>query len=189
MAKYAILDMEFTSWKGSLERDWSFQWEKREIINISSIKFDNLKEKKIKKIDIIFKPMSKVPLSLYFQKLTGIKQKKINDHGIEFNKAIKKLEYFFYGIKKIFVNGLDKEILLENCHDNKIVSPLFIKRIINIRPYFSKILNKDENKIISSELTKLKSTRSFAPHTGLYDCYSIYKFVNKKLKIEDLKNF
>jgi len=38
MAKYAILDMEFTSWKGSLERNWSFEWEKREIVNIQTLK-------------------------------------------------------------------------------------------------------------------------------------------------------
>ena len=26
---FAIIDLEFTSWKGSLERDWKLSWEKR----------------------------------------------------------------------------------------------------------------------------------------------------------------
>lgn len=185
MGKYAILDMEFTAWKGSLQRNWSFEWETREIINISSIKFNDLK-KKPKEIDIICKPLSKMPISLYFQKLTGIKQNKINEQGIKFYYALKKLEYFFLRVDKIFVNGLDKEILLENCNYHKTTYPLFTKKIINIRPYFSKILKKDENKVISSELIKNKSNGSFVPHTGLYDCYSIYEFINQKLSIKDL---
>ena len=36
--------MEFTAWKGSLNRNWCYEWEKREIINISAIKFYNLND-------------------------------------------------------------------------------------------------------------------------------------------------
>ena len=186
MVKFAILDLEYTSWRGSLQRNWSFDWEKREIINVSSIKFDDLNKKNLKEIDIICKPLTVKFLSLYFQKLTGIKQKQVNEQGIKFDKALSKLEYFFLGVEKIFVNGLDGEVLKKNCKYHNLVPPLFIKKIIDIRPYLSKVLNKDKNQVISSELIETKSKGFFAPHTGLYDCYSIYKFISKKTNIKDL---
>jgi len=187
MEKFAILDMEFTAWKGSLARNWSLGWEKREIINISAIKFNNLKQKKPREIDIICKTYKVKPLPIYVQKLTNIKQNKVNEKGIKLNLALKKLECFFFGVKKIFVNGLDKEILIENCVYHKLISPSFIDNITNIRPHLSKLLKKDEKNIISSDLFKHKSSTTFRPHTGLYDCYSIYKFLDKKLSFKDLE--
>ena len=58
MVKFAILDLEYTSWKGSLQRNWSFDWEKKEIINIIDIKFNDLNKKKLTEIDIICKPLN-----------------------------------------------------------------------------------------------------------------------------------
>ena len=186
MVKFAILDLEYTSWKGSLQRNWSFDWEKKEIINISAIKFNDLNKTRLTEIDIICKPLTTKFLSLYFQKLTGIKQKRVNEQGINFKDALNQLEYFFLGVEKIFVNGVDGEVLKKNCKYHKLSHPLFIKKIIDIRPYLSKILNKDKKKIISSELVKNESKGFFIPHTGLYDCYSIYKFMNKKSNIKEL---
>jgi len=188
MVKFSILDLEYTSWKGSLQRNWSFDWEKKEIINISSIKFDDLNKKKLSEIDIICKPLTIKFLSLYFQKLTGIKQKKVNQQGINFNDALTRLEYFFLGVEKIFVNGVDGEVLKKNCKYHKLPVPIFIKKIVDIRPYLSKILNKDKNQVISSELVKTKSKGFFVPHSGLYDCYSIYKFLSNKSNIRELNN-
>ena len=103
MVKFAILDLEYTSWKGSLQRNWSFDWEKKEIINISAIKFNDLNKTRLTEIDIICKPLTTKFLSLYFQKLTGIKQKRVNERGINFKDALNRLEYFFLGVEKIFV--------------------------------------------------------------------------------------
>lgn len=44
---FAIIDLEWTSWKNSLKRNWSLEWEYREIIQIGTIKYKN--EKIIKK--------------------------------------------------------------------------------------------------------------------------------------------
>ena len=185
MAKYAILDMEFTAWKGSLNRNWCYEWEKREIINISAIKFYNLNDKKPKEIDILCKCFKVNPLPIYFQKLTNIKESNLNNNGIKFKAALLKLNSFFLGVSKILVNGLDKEILIENCEYHKVCPPNFIKKIHNIRPELSKILKKKEKNIISSSLYKHKSNNKYKPHTGLYDCYSIYFFLGKKLKSKD----
>ena len=33
-----IFDTEFTAWEGSAQRNWSFDWEYREIIQIAAVK-------------------------------------------------------------------------------------------------------------------------------------------------------
>ncbi len=187
MEKFAILDMEFTAWKGSLDRNWCYEWEKREIINISSIKFNNLNDKKPRELDLLCKTFKVNPLPIYFQKLTNIKTSNVNNNGVKFKAALLKLDSFFLGVSKILVNGLDKKILIENCGYHNVSPPNFVRKIQNIRPKLSKILKKDEKNIISSSLYKQVGNNKYKPHTGLYDCYSIYLFLGKKLKSKDLE--
>ena len=89
MEKFAILDMEFTAWKGSLDRNWCYEWEKREIINISSIKFNNLNDKKPRELDLLCKTFKVNPLPIYFQKLTNIKTSNVNNNGIKTNTTFR----------------------------------------------------------------------------------------------------
>ena len=157
---------------------------KREIINISSIKFNNLNDKKPRELDLLCKTFKVNPLPIYFQKLTNIKTSNVNNNGVKFKAALLKLDSFFLGVSKILVNGLDKKILIENCGYHNVSPPNFVRKIQNIRPKLSKILKKDEKNIISSSLYKQVGNNKYKPHTGLYDCYSIYLFLGKKAKIK-----
>jgi len=190
----AIIDMEYTSWKGSLERNWNFKWEKREIIQIGIVKFKSFGSKLLYK-KIYVKPKINKNLSVYFQKLTGISQSKLNDRGINFISAMNEINFFFKDTNFIFCNGLDKDVLLENFKIHNIKSKEFINKIYNIRPFLSKVLNTDENKIISSELNSFFNIKAnISKHDALNDAISIYNCLNvikkkKKIIISDIINF
>ena len=125
---FAIIDLEFTSWKGSLERDWKLDWEKREIIQIGVVKFSSFNGSlRYKKVYI--RPKFNKKLSFYIQRLTKINQNIINTQGKDFKSAIEEITFFFRDVKYIFCNGLDKEIFVENFIFHKIKKKIFIKNL------------------------------------------------------------
>lgn len=174
---FAIIDLEWTSWKNSYERNWSFSWEKREIIQIGTIKCS--KKNKVIKKNIIIKPKFNKNLSLYIQKLTGISQQLINTKGTNLREAILDLNVFFNDVKIIYCNGLDKEIFIENCELYNFVQPNFLKKIINIRPKLSEKLKITENQVISSNLNKNIGLKSLKKHNALDDCLNILNAIDK----------
>ena len=189
MYEFAILDTEFTAWKGSLERGWSLNWERREIINMAAIKFNNFSNVNIRSFDILCKTNKVKPLPIYIQKLTKISENKINSLGKTFPIGLKKITRFFSDVKIIYVIGWDKKIIIENCKSHKLINPSFINKVVDIRPVISTFLKKNEKEVISSELSKLKSNNKFKPHTALYDCFSIFYLIKKNINDENIKNF
>jgi inhibitor of KinA sporulation pathway (predicted exonuclease) len=187
--KYAILDLEFTSWKGSLKRNWSLPWEKREIIQIGAIKFNNFTNCSYQNLNLYIKPVINKKLSIYIQKLTGIKQYHINELAIPLYAANSIINFFFKKVKKIYCNGLDKKILINNYKLLKIPIPKFTKNIINIKPFLSYELKEDEEKLISSELHNFfKIKNHYSKHDGLHDCINIFNCLKKINNIEKKLN-
>ena len=75
--KYASLDTEYTSWEGSFERNWSYEWETKEIVQVGISFLDDNYD--IDKTTCIYlKPLINNNLSEYFKNLTGISQLKID---------------------------------------------------------------------------------------------------------------
>ena len=122
---FAIIDLEFTSWKGSLERNWKLKWENREIIQIGAVKFKSFNGQ-LKYKSILVKPKINKNLSTYIQKLTKINQNNINTQGKDFKNAVEEINFFFNDVEYIFCNGLDKEIFIENFKIHKIKKKKFI---------------------------------------------------------------
>ena len=176
--KFSIIDLEWTSWKNSLERNYSFEWEFQEIIQIGTIKFFS-NEKGFKSKNILVKPNKNKILSNYIQRLTGITQREIMDYGMNFKDASKILEIFFLDVDIILCNGLDKEILKKNYIMNNLLPKNFVKKIFNIRPFISKKLKIDETKIVSGELNEKINMKSLKKHDALMDCINIYNFLYK----------
>ncbi|CAN1593665.1 Exonuclease, RNase T/DNA polymerase III [Candidatus Pelagibacterales bacterium] len=178
----SIIDLEWTSWKGSIERNWQLSWEHREIIQIGSIKFRKFENESnnFTKINFTIKPEINKHLSIYFQKLTKLTQQKINEKGKSFSSINKDLNIFFKDSEFILCNGLDKEVLIENFKLKKIVFPEFLKKIINIRPFLSIYLNKKEEEIISSKINEdFKFKNKNRHHDALFDCLNIFKSLSK----------
>ena len=75
--KYASLDTEYTSWKGSFERNWSYEWETKEIVQVGISFLDENFDLK-KTTCIYLKPQINNILSDYFKNLTGITQSRVD---------------------------------------------------------------------------------------------------------------
>jgi|TARA_B100001964_G_scaffold236667_1_gene298786 inhibitor of KinA sporulation pathway (predicted exonuclease) len=114
-----IYDLEFTTWSGALERNWSEKDEHREIIRIGaiSIDLDNLQE--IEALDVFVKPSVNPILSDYCAKLTDITDEQIQIEGIELHEALHKFVNFV-GKRNIFCHGSDIVVILENLKLNNI---------------------------------------------------------------------
>ena len=93
---FIILDTEYTSWKGSQERNWSKENEYKELVQIAAIKIKKTQKtlKLVKKINIYVKPKKNPQLSDYFINLTNISQETIDKKGIKFKEAMKKIYIF-----------------------------------------------------------------------------------------------
>ncbi len=184
---FGIIDLEFSSWKGSQKRNWSLKWEKREVINIGVSKFNKSFLGKIYEKNFFFKPKNR-KLSLYFQNLTSITQSKIERYNHLNEEDLQKVEFFFKDTNYILSNGIDKVILEEDLKDKKINAKkfLFIKKIVNIKPLISNLLNISQDKAISSDLPGLigiKKKGLLKKHLAIDDVRSIYislKHLHKK---------
>lgn len=175
---FAIIDLEWTSWKNSLRRNWSLEWEHREIIQIGTIKCKG--EKIIKKKNIYIKPKLNKQLSTYVQILTGATQYKINTQSIKLENALAELEKFYKNVDSIYCNGLDKKIFNENCKLYNLANPLFLKKVINIGPKISEKLNYKNHHFVSGDLNEALGLRSLNKHNALGDCMNIFNFIVKK---------
>ncbi len=172
---FAIIDLEFTSWKGSFERDWKLSWEKREIIQIGAVKFNSFNGS-LRYKSIYIKPKFNKKLSFYIQNLTKINQNIINTQGKDFKNAIEDIDFFFRDVKYIFCNGLDKEIFIENFIIHKMNKKKFLSNIFNLKPFLSKKLKINGEKIISSEINKFFNFKNISTkHNGLDDAINIFK--------------
>ena len=154
---------------------WKLSWEKREIIQIGAIKFNSFNGG-LRCKSIYIKPKFNKKLSCYIQKLTKINQNIINTQGKDFRLAIEEIAFFFKDVKYIFCNGLDKEIFIENFKIHKINKKKFLSNIFNLKPFLSKKLKIDGEKIISSEMNKFFNFKNISTkHNGLDDAINIFK--------------
>ncbi len=114
-----IYDLEWTTWLGTLEREWSERDEYREIIRIGAISIDLYSLQEIEVLDVIVKPSINPILSDYCVKLTDITDEQIQAEGIELHEAIHKF-VDFVGKRNIFSYGEDILDILENLRLNNI---------------------------------------------------------------------
>ena len=188
--KIAIIDMEWTAWKGSASRNWSLSYENKEIVQVGFVVTKNLNKALMEK-KLFFK-IKKNNLLNYFQILTKIGMSKYHSYAKPFVENLFYMNNVFKDVEKIFCIGYDGLILRENINFNKIKIPTFINKIINIRPFLGKYFKIDDRKIISSQLPSMVGLRNLnTHHDALGDSKAIYKTLNylliqKKIKLEDL---
>ena len=181
--KYIVFDTEFTSWDGSLERNWNNPNEHRELVQISALKIQN--GEIIDKLNLYIKPNFNTVLSDYFIKLTGITNRDINTHGIHVIDALKKF-YKFSENCTLYSYGNDYEIIEENLLLNYIPlsSELFSKKWKNNFKDFKELLinyDIDTNKYSSGTIYKAFDLIIENPyvHNAEHDTYSLYLVCKK----------
>ena len=175
---YTIVDTEFTSWQGSLSRNWSLPTEYREIVNIGLLRvsFEPTQIRVERGLDLYIKPVFSPILSNYFISLTGITQASLEDSP-DFKHAWTTAANFI-GDSKPISNGNDGQIIRENMYLHGLVYDSFYT--VNIRSILMHGLEISDKDCISAELSAYlpdsycpSQSTNLRGHTGLSDCYSL----------------
>lgn len=189
---FIIFDTEFTSWKGSQERNWKGENEHKELIQISALKIKKKGETIYisKKLNIYVLPRINKNLSEYFINLTGITQKTIDKKGIPFKKAIDLFYKFCKGKKeekyKLYSMGNDYNVIKDNLKLNSINKKSrfykWKKHFYDIKPLFSELVNI--NDYTSGTLYKafdIKPNYKSHVHNASWDCLSLFLSLKKAI--------
>ena len=121
-----VFDTELTSWPGSVDHNWRRPGEHREIIQIGAVKvLPNEDFREIESFQTYVRPAVNPKLSDYLVNLTGITQEIVDSKGIPFPTALKAfLDFLGETPGEICCNGVDDEVLKENCILNGIPYPM-----------------------------------------------------------------
>lgn len=166
--KIIIFDTEYTSWQGSMKRNWSGPDEYREVVQIGAILADTEKFIELDSLDLLIKPVKNPVLSQYFIDLTGITQEDINKKGIPYDEAL--LKFFSWcGNYPIASFGGDETVLEENCKFLNISFPFKSSRFMDLISVFKKYIS-DVDKYQSGTVMSMFGKKSaLRPHDALND--------------------
>ncbi len=108
-----VFDLEFTSWKGSLQRRWLGPGEFKELVQIGAVRLDAQTLAENAALDVLARPRLNGVLSDYFQALTGITNADIAQKGVDFLAAYERFVEFAGGAP-VFAFGRDDLVFAEN---------------------------------------------------------------------------
>ncbi len=172
----AVMDLEWTAWEGSHARKWSGPGEEREIIQIGVLKLENNAVlAQLDSFDVLVKPRINPELSDYIIDFTGITQARLDNAGMSFADALKRLVAFLgTDTKTVYSWGTDFKVIKENCRLNDLSFPFDEALFINARELLSRALDSALYDVYSSGLPE---ALGFPPpgtaHQGIDDCYCI----------------
>ena len=174
--KAVVFDLEFTSWPGSNERNWSLPNEDREIIQIGAVKIKTTGDmREVDSFQILVRPLKNPILSDYIVNLTEITQEKVEKEGILFPLALSRFINFI-GEHPIDIlsNGGDEEVIEENCQIHNIPFLSIFKKSTDLKIYFSEVLGISRKNCTSGMLPELFGLNNHEKqHDALGDARSI----------------
>lgn len=170
-----ILDLEFTAWEGSLQRDWCGAEEWREIVQVGLLLADAADGfATVDEFEAMVRPCRRPILSPYFSALTGITQARLEAEGVELAAVLPRIEGLAARAECILFNGRDGEILRENCELSGLTFPMPSEHMFNFRPLLARTLGRPPEELTSSNLPQLAGiVVDGHAHTALHDCRSI----------------
>ncbi|MEU6711425.1 3'-5' exonuclease [Nonomuraea sp. NPDC046802] len=178
MSTFVVFDLEFTTWPGAHEEDWSNPGQLREIVQIGALR---LREdfSIAEEYEVLVRPVVNPQLSTFFTELTGIKQEAVDQNGLPPDAALGDFLGFCQD-QTVLSYGNDMVVLGENFGwarfrgeeiKNSILSPSFL----NIRPWLNTHAPKTAS-VNSGRLWQalgLPQPMAGKEHSALFDCYSI----------------
>ena len=174
--KAVVFDLEFTSWPGSNERNWSLPNEDREIIQIGAVKIETTGDmREVDSFQILVRPLKNPILSDYIVNLTEITQEKVEKEGVLFPLALSRFINFI-GEHPIDIlsNGGDEEVIEENCQIHNIPFLSIFKKSTDLKIYFSEVLGISRKNCTSGMLPELFGLNNHEKqHDALGDARSI----------------
>lgn len=172
-----LFDLEYTSWPGSLAREWSQPWEQREIVQIGAVVADIHEKgmKPLREFEQLVTPKTNPHLSDHFVELTGISDELIAQHGHPFIEVWKEFAGFCEGISQLWCVGRDGEVLRENFLLNGIEARMSAP-CFDIRPALARVLGVGENEVVSSRLPQLAGLETEGrAHQALDDARAVLR--------------
>ena len=169
-----VFDIECTTWKGAMERNWSGEGEHREVVEVGAIltETDNFSE--LDSFKSLVKPKINPSLSNYFIALTGITQKRVNEKGIDFPTFLQRFsnwcgefELYCFDSGEDRSRLFDRDVLMENCNLLGIKFPFRMDRFHDIDDIFQYYSIKVKQSGKAPEAFGIKI--SARPHDALND--------------------
>lgn len=170
-----ILDLEYTAWEGSAQRQWSEPWEWREIVQVGLLLVDAGRAfAATDEVEVLVRPTRNPVLSDYFVSLTGITQEHLVAKARPFADALDELSSFFSAAELVVFNGHDGAIFRENCELNAVTFRWSEDRWCDFRPLLARTLNVPPHELVSSDLPALAGISVHGrAHSALHDCKAI----------------
>lgn len=174
-ARIAVMDVEWTSWPGAKQRNWRGPGEEMEIVQIGAVKLiDDGGFEEVDALDLLVKPRLNPTLSDYFIALTGITQARLDREGVDFARALGRLETFLKDVRAVWSYGLDHRIIKRNCALNGLAFPFDESLFMSVRETIADAVGFGVADVYSSDLP---GAMGFPPpgtaHQGVDDCRCI----------------
>jgi len=120
-----FFDLEWTSWEGSMDNNYSEPWQHQEVIQIGAVRVDPMDEfSEVSAFNQYVIPQINSELSDYIVKLTGITQTKIDVEGIPFQRALNLFAAFTENWRlPTYSWGNDWVVLKQSCELYKLSIP------------------------------------------------------------------
>ncbi|WP_200308003.1 3'-5' exonuclease [Streptomyces adelaidensis] len=178
MPTFVIFDLEFTTWPGAMEQDWSAPGQLREIVQIGALR---LREDHtvVEEYEALVRPVVNPALSPFFTTLTGIDQRTVDRDGLPPARALSDFLAFCQG-GSVLSYGNDMLVLGENigwarARGEEIKHNALAPGFLNIRPWLNTVAptTAATNSGRLWQVLGLPSPAPGAEHSALFDCHSI----------------
>jgi inhibitor of KinA sporulation pathway (predicted exonuclease) len=170
--EFILCDLEYTSWEGSKELNWSRPGEFKEIIEIGAAHVQRVAQRFVicSEFSTFVKPQKNPILSTYIVKLTGITQFDIDNSGIYFDCALSEFELYVKHKGPIISYGEDGKIFSDNLYLNNLGQSDIVDEWMDYRKSLSHALGLSPS-LSSSELPLAIGLSSFygVAHRALDD--------------------
>jgi inhibitor of KinA sporulation pathway (predicted exonuclease) len=165
-----IYDLEWTSWPGFLDSNWTLPGKHREILQIGAVRLDVAAGfAELAAVDILVRPRINSDLSPFIIDLTGLTQDRIDRDGVPFADALTGFSAFV-GDAEIASWGPDGDVIAENCDLAGLARPPWFARGRDIRTPVSTHFGFAGPQVASSDLpNRLGLAVEGRAHDALFD--------------------
>ncbi|KPI19719.1 Exonuclease RNase T and DNA polymerase III [Actinobacteria bacterium OK074] len=185
MATFVVFDLEFTTWPGAVEQDWSGPGQLREIVQIGALRLD-AECAVVEEYEALVRPVTNPQLSPFFTELTGIEQETVDRDGLAPAEALSDFLGFCRG-QSVLSYGNDMVVLGENAawaraRGEQLKNSLLDAAFLNIRPWLNTLAPATRPANSGRLWEALGLERPVAAggeHSALFDCYSLAAAVRK----------
>lgn len=178
MATFVVFDLEFTTWPGALEADWSAPGQRREIVQIGALRLHE-DCTVAEAYEVLVKPTANPELSPYFTELTGITQESVDRDGLPAAQALDEFLGFCRG-QTVLSYGNDMVVLGENigwsrARGEQLKHSMLDAAFLNIRPWINTLAPATAHANVGRLCTVLGLPQPPAgqEHSALFDCHSL----------------